>query len=127
MTLDRRRSARSSRTPAACSSCPRQTEGVPRRGDIVHLLDARFLPAGGGGLASTQLCRSDAEIHLFTAVGHDAAARAVEERIRVAPGRLVRRAKACPARGRRWLGLGGRDEQVAPRGESAPAAGDSLR
>ncbi|WP_437815315.1 PfkB family carbohydrate kinase [Sorangium sp. So ce1078] len=65
-----------------------RTEGVPGPGDIVHLLDARFLPGGGGGLAFAQLCRSDAEIHLFTAVGHDAAARAVEERIRVAPGRV---------------------------------------
>lgn len=65
-----------------------RTEGVPQPGDIVHLLDARFLPGGGGGLAFAQLCRSDAEIHLFTALGHDAAARAVEERIRVAPGRV---------------------------------------
>ncbi|WP_437968809.1 PfkB family carbohydrate kinase [Sorangium sp. So ce260] len=65
-----------------------RTEGVPAPGDIVHLLDARFLPGGGGGLAFAQLCRSDAEIHLFTAVGHDAAARAVEERIRAAPGRV---------------------------------------
>ncbi|WP_437318295.1 PfkB family carbohydrate kinase [Sorangium sp. So ce385] len=65
-----------------------RAEGVPAPGDIVHLLDARFLPGGGGGLAFAQLCRSDAEIHLFTALGHDAAARAVEARIRVAPGRV---------------------------------------
>lgn len=63
-------------------------DGVPAPGDIVHLRDARFLPGGGGGLAFAQLCRSDAEIHLFTAVGHDEGGRAVAERLQVAPGRV---------------------------------------
>lgn len=62
-----------------------RTDGVLKPGDIIHLRDTRFLPAGGGGLAFAQLCQSDAEVHLFTAVGHDEAARAVEERIRVTP------------------------------------------
>lgn len=64
------------------------TDGVPSPGDIIHLRDARFLPGGGGGIAFAQLCRSDAEIHLFTALGHDEAGRAVGERIRVAPERV---------------------------------------
>jgi ribokinase len=63
-------------------------DGVPGPGDILHLRDTRALPGGGGGLAFAQLCRSDAEIHLFTAVGHDEAGRAVDARIRVAPGRV---------------------------------------
>jgi ribokinase len=65
-----------------------RTDGVPRPGDIIHLRDTRILPGGGGGLAFAQLCRSEAEVHLFTAVGHDEAARAVEARIRAAPGRV---------------------------------------
>jgi len=56
-------------------------DGVLGPGDVLHLKEPRFLPAGGGGIAFAQLCRSDAEIHLFTAVGHDDAGRAVLDRI----------------------------------------------
>jgi ribokinase len=59
-------------------------EGAIEAGAILHLRDARFLPGGGGGIAFAQLCRSDAEIHLFTAIGHDEAGRAVEARVRAA-------------------------------------------
>jgi ribokinase len=62
-----------------------RTDTVPAAGDIVHLREVRFLPGGGGGLAFAQLCRSDAEIHLFTAVGNDEAGRAVEARLQAAP------------------------------------------
>jgi ribokinase len=55
--------------------------GVVSPGDVVHLVAPRFLPAGGGGIAFAQLCRSDAEIHLFTAVGRDEAGRAVASRL----------------------------------------------
>jgi ribokinase len=55
-------------------------------GEVVHMTDTRFLPGGGGGIAFAQLCRSDAEIHLFTAVGSDEAGRAVEACIRARPG-----------------------------------------
>lgn len=65
-----------------------RADGVPVPGDIIHLRDVRFLPGGGGGLAFAQLCRSDAKIHLFTAVGHDEAGRAVEARLRAAPERV---------------------------------------
>jgi ribokinase len=57
-------------------------DGTIEPGAVVHMLDARFTPAGGGGIAFAQLCESDAEIHLFTAVGSDEAGRAVESRIR---------------------------------------------
>lgn len=63
-------------------------DGVLSPGDVVHLKDPRFVPAGGGGIAFAQLCRSDAEVHFFTAVGHDEAGRAVEARIRGASGRV---------------------------------------
>ena len=56
--------------------------GVIEPGAVIHLSDARFVPGGGGGIAFAQPCRSDAEIHLFTAVGNDEAGRAVESRIR---------------------------------------------
>jgi ribokinase len=54
---------------------------VPSPGDIVHLQHPRFLPGGGGGLAFAQLVRSDAELHLFTALGNDDCGAWVRERI----------------------------------------------
>lgn len=56
-------------------------DGVPHQGDVIHLRDPRFLPAGGGGIAFAQLCRSDAEVHLFTAIGNDAAGEMVRARL----------------------------------------------
>jgi ribokinase len=61
-----------------------RVDGVLHQGDIVHLRDTRFLPGGGGGIAFSQLCRSDAEVHLFTFLGSDAAGKAVEARIHAA-------------------------------------------
>ncbi|MGH7297095.1 MAG: sugar kinase, partial [Polyangiaceae bacterium] len=55
--------------------------GVVSPGDVVHLVSPRLLAAGGGGIAFAQLCRSDAEIHLFTAVGQGEAGRAVSSRL----------------------------------------------
>ncbi|WP_242356910.1 MULTISPECIES: PfkB family carbohydrate kinase [unclassified Anaeromyxobacter] len=50
---------------------------VPAAGDIVHLDGPRWFPGGGGGVAFWQLVRSPAELHLFTAIGDDAAGDAV--------------------------------------------------
>src|SRR6185369_5305397 len=61
-----------------------RVDAAPRPGDIVHLRDARFLPGGGGGLAFLQLCKSDAELLLFTAFGADDGGRAVEAAARAA-------------------------------------------
>jgi len=58
-----------------------RADEVPQPGDIIHLRDTRFLAGGGGGIAFEQICRSDAEVHLFTALGNDEAGRAVEARI----------------------------------------------
>jgi ribokinase len=63
-------------------------DGAIEPGAVVHLTDSRFTPAGGGGIAFAQLCRSDAEVHLFTAVGSDEAGRAVESRIRAHGNRV---------------------------------------
>jgi ribokinase len=62
---------------------------VPRAGEIVHLRDARAFAGGGGGVPFLQLARSDAEVHLFTAVGGDAAGEEVA-------AELGRRAAAEP-------------------------------
>jgi ribokinase len=51
---------------------------VPRAGEIAHVEAPRKFPGGGGGIAFYQLCRSDAELHLFTAFGNDDAARWIE-------------------------------------------------
>lgn len=50
---------------------------VPGPGEIAHLERPRWLPGGGGGVAFWQLARSDAEVHLFTAIGDDDAGDAV--------------------------------------------------
>ena len=65
-----------------------RVDAVPSPGDVVHLKEPRFTPAGGGGIAFAQLCKSDAEIHLFTAFGDDDGARLVRERVEHAPGRV---------------------------------------
>jgi ribokinase len=50
---------------------------VPQPGEIAHLDAPRWFPGGGGGVAFAQLARADAEVHLFTALGSDDAARDV--------------------------------------------------
>ncbi|HEY6464006.1 MAG TPA: PfkB family carbohydrate kinase [Polyangiaceae bacterium] len=65
-----------------------RVDGAIAPGDVVHLVDPRFVPAGGGGIAFAQLCRSDAEIHLFTALGRDDGGRAVAARITAGPSRI---------------------------------------
>ncbi len=63
-----------------------RTDAVIAPGSIVHLTGTRVVPGGGGGIAFAQLCRSDAEVHLFTAVGRDDAGRFVEGRVCAYPG-----------------------------------------
>lgn len=55
---------------------------VPSSGDIAHLGSPQTFPGGGGGLAFSQLCRGDAELHLFTAIGDDEAGATVEAALR---------------------------------------------
>lgn len=55
-----------------------RVEHVPEAGDIAHLERPRFLAGGGGGVAFHQLVRSNAEVHLFTALGDDDGAAEVE-------------------------------------------------
>jgi ribokinase len=43
-------------------------------GDIVHFDDPVVIAGGGGAIAFFQLAKSDAELHLFTAIGIDEAA-----------------------------------------------------
>src|SRR5512138_437837 len=66
---------------------------VPRAGDIVHVGSPAWFPGGGGGVAFWQLARSDAEVHLFTAVGGDEAGEEVLAAITAAgaPVHVVRR------------------------------------
>jgi sugar/nucleoside kinase (ribokinase family) len=81
-----------------------RVDGLIEPGGVLHLTDTRFVPGGGGGIAFAQLCRSDAEIHLFTAVGSDEAGRAVLARISfdhaAAGGRGRRQRPASPERAR---------------------------
>jgi ribokinase len=46
-----------------------RVEQLPSAGEIVHLDEPTFFPGGGGGVAFTQLCKSSAEVHFFTALG----------------------------------------------------------
>jgi ribokinase len=54
---------------------------LPGAGDIVHLESPHWFPGGGGGVAFSQLVKSSAEVHLFTAIGNDEAAEQVEDEI----------------------------------------------
>lgn len=54
---------------------------VPAPGDIAHLDGPVRFPGGGGGVAFFQLAKSDAELHLFSALGRDQAAEEVEARL----------------------------------------------
>ena len=51
---------------------------LPPPGGIAHLAAPRWFPGGGGGVALLQLARSAGEVHLFTALGDDEAARQIE-------------------------------------------------
>jgi len=51
---------------------------LPRPGEIVHLSALRWLPGGGCGVPFWQLLRGPTEVHFFTALGDDEAARQVE-------------------------------------------------
>ncbi len=106
-----------------------RADGVPAPGDIIHLRDARFLPGGGGGLAFAQLCRSHAEIHLFTAVGHDQAGRAVEARLHAASGRVHVHAAVRPVDHPRvvvFVDAEGRRTVIVTADPLQPAATDPL-
>ncbi len=50
---------------------------VPTSGAIVHLERPFTFAGGGGGMAFAQLVRGPAEVHLYTALGRDAAAEEV--------------------------------------------------
>ena len=106
-----------------------RTDGVPRPGDIIHLQEARFLPGGGGGLAFAQLCRSDAELHLFTAVGSDEAGQAVAARLQDVPARVHIHAAVRPDAHPRVVVIvdeNGQRTIVVTAPPLQPAAGDPL-
>jgi ribokinase len=69
---------------------------VPRPGEIVHVEAPRWFPGGGGGVAFHQLARSDAEVHLFTALGDDEAGDRVAAEIARAGGRIHVARRAAP-------------------------------
>ncbi len=66
---------------------------VPGPGEIAHLSHLHLFPGGGGGLAFSQLVRSDAEVHLFTALGDDEAAAFVAARLARRPGAFIHAAR----------------------------------
>ena len=61
---------------------------LPGPGEILHLDAPRVFAGGGGAMAFRQLARSDAEVHFFTAVGHDDCAREVAAELSALPGQL---------------------------------------
>ncbi len=58
---------------------------LPGPGEILHLDAPRLFAGGGGAMAFRQLARSDAEVHYFTAVGNDDAAREVQAELSALP------------------------------------------
>ena len=58
-----------------------RVSALPRAGEIAHLADPVVIAGGGGGIAFFQLTKSDAEVHLFTAIGLDEAGTHVHHEI----------------------------------------------
>ncbi len=54
---------------------------IPKAGEIAHVEDPVRFGGGGGGVAFYQLAASDAELHLFTALGDDEAGAFVEQQL----------------------------------------------
>lgn len=69
---------------------------VPGPGEIAHLTELQVFPGGGGGLAFSQLARSDAEVHLFTALGDDEAAAFIAQRLAASGARIHAARRAAP-------------------------------
>ena len=71
-------------SPSSATSSTSRSRGRRRcrgAGDIVHLDDPVVIAGGGGGIAFFQLTKSDAEVHLFTAIGLDEAGTHVHHEI----------------------------------------------
>jgi ribokinase len=69
---------------------------VPLRAEIAHLDGIVTIAGGGGGVAYMQLAKSPADVHLFSALGHDAAASEVEAQLRATRGHLHLAHRAAP-------------------------------
>jgi ribokinase len=100
---------------------------LPGPGDIAHLREPRVLAGGGGGIAFFQLARSPAELHLFTALGDDDAARCVAEAI-AATGAAIHAARRAEPQTRDVVMIGPDGERtILVVGEPLhPAAADPL-
>ena len=58
-----------------------RVQSLPGPGDILHLDAPIWMPGGGGAITFSQLVRSPAEVHFFTAIGDDAAGVDVQARL----------------------------------------------
>jgi ribokinase len=69
---------------------------LPAPGDITHLDSPIVIAGGGAGIAFHQLAKSDAELHLFTALGNDDAAAAVRRAIEATGAEIYAAARPTP-------------------------------
>jgi ribokinase len=100
---------------------------VPRVGEIAHLDAPRWFPGGGGGVAFAQLARGDAEVHLFTALGNDEAARDVAAAIAGTGARVHAVHRAAPHTRDVVLVAPGGDRTIVVVGQPLhPSASDPL-
>jgi ribokinase len=65
-----------------------RVEALPTVGEIVHVDAVQVFAGGGGGLALLQMLRGAEEVHAFTALGNDEAARAVRSQLEGSGARL---------------------------------------
>ena len=68
---------------------------LPAPGDILHVDEPVVIPGGGGGIAFSQLARSGAELHLFTALGNDDAAEFVAKQVEATGARVHAAHRDC--------------------------------
>ena len=73
-----------------------RVDSVPTAGEITHLNSVVWFPGGGGGMTFAQLCKSDAEVHLFTAIGQDEAGTAVADELQKANAHIHVAKRSAP-------------------------------
>ena len=100
---------------------------VPGPGEIAHLTEPHLFAGGGGGLTFSQLARSDAEMHLFTALGDDEAAAFVLARLARSGAQIHAARRAVPHTRDVVMIPPGGDRAIVVLGEPLhPLASDSL-
>ena len=73
-----------------------RVQALPAVGEIAHVDAVQAFAGGGGGLALLQMLLGADEVHAFTALGNDEAARAVRDQVEASGARLHAASRQTP-------------------------------